>query len=186
MQIDLKYNTELVSFLKEGFDKELPAGVAVKEENNGKIVVSVYSLDGIAPTETQTISLFFRAKSNFDKTQVLYIDDAALFNAQGAEMSSKEVRFTTKAADMKITALVTGELNGYAGINAGDAIVMMDLIYSKQYNAQADLDKNGTVDVADFAILSKLIATDGSDEAYNKLMKEQLMAPYGFAYTRIS
>ena len=186
MQLDLFYDTDLVSFLKEDFNQELPAGVAVKEENNGKIVVSVYSLDGIEPTETQTISLYFRADSNFVKSSVLYISDAAVFDADGADISWDEVAFTIQCADAEVTSLVTGELNGYVGINAGDAIVMMDLIYAKQYNAQADLNKDGAVNVADFAILSKLIATDGSDAAYNKVIKEQVTAKYGYSYTRIS
>lgn len=185
LQIDLYYDTVKTKFLKEQFDKELPAGVAVKEENNGKIVVSVYSLDGIAPAEGETISLYFRSRSNYDKTEVVYIDNAMAFGKDGAVKPATDLRVRL-GASAKITSLITGELNGYAGINAGDAIVMMDLIYAKQYNSQADLDKNGTVDVADFALLSKLIATDGSDKGYNECISENLTASTGIFYARVS
>lgn len=187
LQIDLRYDNKNTLFLKEALDETLPAGVVVKEENDGKIVLAIYTLDGVAlePGEVKTIELTFRARKNFAKTDIVWFESAKAFNLEGAEIDSETVKIKLGAA-AQVTSLVTGELNGYAGINAGDAIVMMDLIYAEKYSAVADLNKDGKVDVKDFALLSKLIATDGSDDAYAKFVNANITPVNGVFYERVS
>ncbi len=187
LQIDLGFDTRLAKFLTEDLDKTLPAGVAVKEENDGKLVVAIYTLDGaeVKAGETKTIELTFRARENFEKSDLIWLESAAAFNVKGAEIDNDSLMINLGAPE-KVSARITGELNGFRGINAGDAIVMMDLIYAEEYISTADLDKDGDVDYNDFALLSKLIATDGTDKAYNECISENLTARTGIFYARVS
>ncbi len=187
LQVRLAYDVNKLKFLAEDFDKELPAGVAVKEENNGFVTVTVYSLDGIEPgADGASLKIYFRAKNNFDASEIVAITYAGAFATAGGTPITSDVLKIVKGEPATLTSVITGDINGFAGIDAGDAVVMMDLIYSQQYNAAADMDKDGKITVADFAILSKLIATDGSDEAYKATINAQVTAKNGISYTRIS
>ena len=186
LEISVMYNYKALDFVGA---ENLPAGAVVEaDEKNGHITIAIYSLDGVLlqPEEVKSISLTFKAMTTtYDYEPVMVITEATAFDADGEEIDGDyfginldyDVEYDEENdklvfgdAILALEIVTTGELNGFYGINAGDAIVMMDLIYSEEYDSAADLNKDGKVDMADFALLNKVIATDGSDEAYAKLL----------------
>ena len=170
LELVLWYDSDLLEFVEEELT-DLPAGVVVKTSGEDKLVLAIYSLDGVALGEEdeESITIAFKALVDFDYTAFGVIE-ATAFDAKGNVIDDDTDYIDIDMAYDVVSAVVTGELNGFDGINAGDAIVMMDLIYSEEYTSAADLNKDGAVDILDFALLNKLIATDGSAAAYKKLL----------------
>ena len=80
----------------------------------------------------------------------------SIYNVDALNAEGKPVDFVAYGADAETVLLM--ELDGVAGITLADALVAYNLIIANEYDAAADLDKDGVITLADYLYLFNFLS----------------------------
>lgn len=188
LNLDFRFDNYALTFnkaeIKAEFDTALNviADVAV---DGDEINVLTYVPNGLkqnaALTGENTAFIYFyftvnRAFATVDDSMFNLTDvEAKYYDAKtGANVDqSQDVSWNS---DYELEVYATGDVDGGYEIDYSDLLDMMDIIYTTdaKYNAMADINKDGVIDVEDFAALKSFVGTKQTAADYAEMMGVEL------------
>ncbi len=104
----------------------------------------------LAGTET-LVEIYFTVVGNAADAQTFAIDDPSAGDLDG----NKEIKASGVAT---VDVAQIADVDGVAGINVNDLSALLRLYRNEEYNAAADLDKDGEITALDFTLLANYLS----------------------------
>lgn len=187
LDLDFYFDNYALTFnkaeVKAEYDEALNVitDVAVDEDT---ISVLTYVPNGLKQNATLTgedvayIYFYFTVNtvSTVDE-ELFFLDsvDAKYYDAE-TETNEDQSQYVTYNYDYVLEVGATGDVDNSYEIDYSDLLDMMDIIYTEgaDYNAMADINKDGVVDVADFAALKTFVVTKQTVADYTEMIGVEL------------
>ena len=185
LQLNLEYAAGALEFqkaeVKASFDEALAVvtDVTVADGNNYGMIstknLTVYTSVSkpdttatLAGEDVAYVDLYFTVNYPVDVLQIFEDGDvfAYVYDEDGEIVPDYNSCDFDDFEDLEVK--LTGDVEENADFNAGDLIAIMDLIYGTDadYNAAADINKDGVVDVEDYAALKTFVFSKQSANDY--------------------
>ena len=187
LDLDFYFDNYSLTFnkaeIKAEYDESLNVitDVAVDED---AISVLTYVPNGLKQNATLTgedvafIYFYFTVNSaNTIDEYTFYLDyvDAKYYDAETG-LNEDQSQYVTCNYDYVLEVGATGDVDNDYEIDYSDLLDMMDIIYTEgaKYNAMADVNKDGVVDVEDFAALKTFVGTKQTAADYAEMIGVEL------------
>ena len=153
--------------------------------DDGEINVLTYVPNGLKQNATltgeDTAFIYFYFTVNKADTTI-DVDDFRIYDAEAKFYDAKtganvdQSQYVSWNSDYELEVYATGDVDGGYEIDYSDLLDMMDIIYTTdaKYNAMADINKDGVIDVEDFAALKTFVGTKQTALDYAEMMGVEL------------
>ena len=153
-------SAELVTArVPEGYDAQFVA----TDNGDGSVTITCTGAEGVTFTGTDgavaTVTVAIAGDAPVGEC-VVTVKDAKLQEADGVSIhnyETKEFTWTIEEGEDPNPG-VTGDLTGDGKVDIADAVTVLDVMASGEFNEAADLTGDGKVDIADFVTILDIMA----------------------------